>query len=794
MPQLMRAQTPSLTQLPNSDIVRVYPYVLTGIRENVAMFGPNTISFVAVSQNPFNDEQYKLQVDEDNNFYFTAIAAKTKDETISASSDANSFIQTIYTALSGYLLSNDFPYQINKSLVITFDKPMAFDANHQQIRSAEDKVFLVTKVNPTIDTDRWYPVKNNILEEESYSEIMISETEVLKNRYTNCEIKFYHNDIGIIKPLTFESKPGVTFSTDKGALLANNFISVIGKQSNETTRIETKIVNENIKGDVLFPIKADNRFISSNQLGMYFDWFDKSLYLPFDVVTPYGSNLDISQTFDNTIPKTYQTGAYNLIYDMLTATNLFLRNFSLDDIVPEWRLKPTTTNPIALGQIDPKWNMGTEFKRNILQISNQSPQVVVDGMYNEYVSKYSNIPIEYLKLVKSMIAALSRVILSNFSFTGGNNDALKSIVPWYLRPQNIVVQNDIKDSINLIKTTFTFQSEFFNLTNNNVLTRKNDIVPNATIEIQGEQTQFIPKVPASLPAETAKEQNDKEQLPAAMLSNDDNALEWYWYMGIRDSEDFSKVIDGTGNGGNQTIKLVNQSTSDVLSDDILDTEDKKRGYIISYYRRKYGSTAIVDIVSTGSLQSTFVPSGLIKELFEGQPPENWRYWNDWGQYNLTRKDDPQNTPLSRAQIISFTSLVTNVPESNIQVPITTNSYYSRSDLTLFVNFDWGWNKEKWFLTGVSVNVTFTTNITSINKLIFTRTEWRNYIRSKGISLDTQTYFIEEINGESIDSLDEVMLTMIWDRNSSIGTGSYDFTVNSFNSYDETVALTRVSFT
>ncbi len=796
MPQLMRAQTPSLNQLPNTEPVRIYPYILTGVRENIALLGPNTISFVAVSQAAFNDKQFKLLLDANDNYYFTAIAAKTKDQTISASSDADSFIETLYSALSGYLLSNNCPYQINQSMVVTIGNPMLFDSNHQQIRTDKDKVFMVTKINPTIEVDNWYEVTGNILEEESYAEIMINETEVLKNRYTNCEIKFYENDAGTISPKDGASYSGLTFKTDKGTLLANNFISISGQQFGEDTRVESNVV-ELDEGNVLYPIKADNRFISNNELGMYFDWFDKSLYLPFEGISSFTTPNDLKSLLQYTTNGTYQNGAYNLIYDMLTVTNLYLRNFSMPNITG-WRLKPDSANPVALGQIDPKWYIGTEFLRNVLEISNQNPQVVVDGMYNEFRSKYTSIPIDYLKLVKSVIGSLSRVIVSNFSFGGGNNDALRSIVPWYLLPSSITLQENAKTSnLNAVKTTFSFQSDYFQISNEGKLLRKNIITPNTTIEIQGEQTQFIPKVPDSLPQESTKEQNSKEQLPSAMLYTDENALEWIWYIGLDNNESFEKVINGTGSSGSSTVKLTNQSTIDAPTDNNLATETAKRDYITAYYKNRYGSNAVVQIVSTGVVNTTLVAGGNIAQEWGAEPANDWRYWDSWGKSNLTDTNSA-NRNLTSAQQLSFTSIVSTLPVSELKVNRVEEAYYNydgnSDEGLLYVNFRWSYNRVQYYLTGVSVNITFKTTILNPNKLVFNRTEWRNYIKSQGVTVGQQTYYIREINNDPIDVLDEVMLTMIWDRNSIINTGEFEFTINSFNAYDETVSLTRVSFT
>ena len=211
-------------------------------------------------------------------------------------------------------------------------------------------------------------------------------------------------------------------------------------EDNEITNVELKTTNTKMTPWKIFPSDI------TGKLDLFMDWQDGSSVIPWDTAKHFISSdgdgvlLYDEHRTDNVITKPVS----ELLSNMILLTYGFISNFS--NI-------PRNTQ----GAFNPKDKIGYGNKPiNMSAISGQSAVSIIAGLLDKFTLRFpSEMEGDKGNVVRSLISALSRYIISPASISGGNNRFNEIFLPWFFEIKSGIDITDPPSTSTDTGTTYT---------------------------------------------------------------------------------------------------------------------------------------------------------------------------------------------------------------------------------------------------------------------------------------------------------------------------------------------------
>ena len=376
--------------------------------EASALFIPGATTFLGYN----HDHPNFKDLEKDGKHNFTYVLPSEILQAYLKNSPSTSFIGTDLDYENSMLIYVEDFFEVKKDdrFFVTFDEP--FDLH--KFKNREQQAFIVNQgkliTEEFQDLPEEYVEKGN--DGASVFSLQSIHTIIDSQSFTNIIPYEWHGDFG------FE-KNEIRLKFNKEFLLD----TIKGLSSNGNILKELEFFNTNESGDMggtIYPWKVYPAGIDG-KLTLFMDWLDGNVILPFDQVSKFHSSGTEDYNGKTLSEITNDTDILALIHTMITLTYGFITGF-----------KNIERN--AQGAFDSSYSIGYgTSKINLSAISGQSAISILGGILDSFNMEFPTLMKGNKgKVVRSIVAALSKYIISPASIAGGNNNFNKIFLPWTL--------------------------------------------------------------------------------------------------------------------------------------------------------------------------------------------------------------------------------------------------------------------------------------------------------------------------------------------------------------------------
>lgn len=788
----------NLADIMPEGLLKVYPYRLINHNKDKAFLKPNTVTIAQISQLPYisNDGDtvfHNMQMDESGNLYFELLAASTITGQLDVSIATSTMAKTIKYEKTFIGLTNQFfDHASEQPVFFTIGEPY----NYEKYVNDELAVYAAAEIIPS-ETSQIAGIEQTgaSLDDETLTEISFARVEVLEAQYVNTKIVFRNES-----HIDFSK---ISIELENTSLL--NRITAIGSVDGSEGDIDFKIDGR------LTPFKGTA--VSTNEnTTLFYDWFDQDAVMPMFIANKFasstGATLADLKTMKIAGSTFFSDREVNLLTDMLSVSYAFATSYSIFNRI-------TDPSKADYGKIDPKQTIGsTDIK--ITSIDGKDPRQVIDGIFETYLRQYPQDEDSYtLRIIKTIINALSRYIYSSYAIGKGQNSFNQVYLPWFLTPINKISLVSSKKTVDGVEVdswnvpsllSFGLKSRYFRISSG-VINLPSDIDISSVKMIQTDRKLTIPY------AGTVIQEQDKIPLPGDISTVTSQDLQYLWYAPI-DTELLAKKLyldepTSTIEGGERTVEW---DTLFGKPGQILPTQTSD---IIAFIKNDYSkrtniplSAITVEASGIGQLQTSTTDDITQPETtIEQEYKDNSYNYTGWAKivHDICGDNFPNNLPnnekgytMTNAETVKALSILLKIPENTIEAvtvggqKVTTSPGWVGNTYTaLPVKYRVRIQR----FSGATVKTTGKQTVVDFNRAtLFNKSSWRQMVKN-AIGITTKTISLKELNGGNIDYIDEITISSMWANKIGITFGSPDTytSIDSFNKDDETIVKQRILF-
>lgn len=788
----------NLADIMPEGLLKVYPYRLINHNKGKAFLKPNTVTIAQISQSPYllnsgDTVFHNMQEDEKGNLYFELLAASTITGQLDVSVATSTMAKTIKYEKTFIGLTNQFfDHASEQPVFFTFGEPY----DYEKYVKDELAVYAAAEIIPS-ETSQIAGIEQTgmSLDDETLTEISFARVEVLEAQYVNTKIIFRNES-----HIDFSK---ISVELENTSLL--NRITAIGSVDGSEVDINFKIDGK------LTPFKGTA--VSTNEnTTLFYDWFDQDAVMPMFIANKFasstGATLADLKTMKIAGSTFFSDREVNLLTDMLSVSYAFATSYSIFNRITD----PTKAD---YGKIDPKQTIGsTDIK--ITSIDGKDPKQVIDGIFETYLRQYPQDEDSYtLRIIKTIINALSRYIYSSYAIGKGQNSFNQVYLPWFLTPINKITLVSSKKTVDGVEVdswnvpsllSFGLKSRYFNISSG-IINLPSDIDISSVKMIQTDRKLTIPY------AGTVIQEQDKIPLPGDISTVTSQDLQYLWYAPI-DTELLAKklYLDEPTSTIQDGERIIEWDTLFGKPGQIIPTQTSD---IIAFIKNDYSkrtniplSAITVESSGIGQLQTSTTdditqPEDVIYLSYTGGGYTGWaKVVHDLigDKYPNDLEVNGEGYTMTNAETVKALSIFLNIPENMIEA-VTVGGHIRKTisgsarASYMYTALSVRYRLRIQRFSGANVKTTGKQTIVDFNRsTLFNKSSWRQMVKN-AIGVTTKTISLKELNGGNIDYIDEITISSMWANKIGITFGSPDTytSIDSFNKDDETIVKQRILF-